>query len=403
MRRILSGTTFKLCVVLFFGVLVYAQQVETVDGVRVVHNGKDGKWGKQARVSLELIKTLGDIDAVDENVAFYMPSDIAFDADGNWYILDSGNHRIQKFSPDGKYLATIGGEGQGPGEFVYPDSMGITANGLIFVSDPNNQRIQILDGDGSEKKTFRLIQNPPGTIHLLPDGKLISGPGRQMTMINMGDDKKKTELPPLMRVFDEEGNVQTTFGRQFDFGDMMLNRVGNSMSSTVDEAGNTYVAFASLNRIEKYALDGTPVWRADRELDYSMDPPKDKGKVDRKGGNVSISMPQFNRCSNGIAVDGKGRVWVVTFTRQIKEEEKVGTMISVSEQSGKRTMNMQTRGNTELQETDMFKLQVFDAEGVLLGDISLNRFVDGIRIHNDRLYMIDRMRGTKIYEYRIVE
>lgn len=255
MRRILSGTTFKLCVVLFFGVLVYAQQVETVDGVRVVHNGKDGKWGKQARVSLELIKTLGDIDAVDENVAFYMPSDIAFDADGNWYILDSGNHRIQKFSPDGKYLATIGGEGQGPGEFVYPDSMGITANGLIFVSDPNNQRIQILDGDGSEKKTFRLIQNPPGTIHLLPDGKLISGPGRQMTMINMGDDKKKTELPPLMRVFDEEGNVQTTFGRQFDFGDMMLNRVGNSMSSTVDEAGNTYVAFASLNRIEKYALE----------------------------------------------------------------------------------------------------------------------------------------------------
>ncbi|MCJ7679291.1 MAG: NHL repeat-containing protein [Candidatus Aminicenantes bacterium] len=403
MRRQLRTTTILLGAALLLCFSVLAQKVETVEGVRVVHNGKDGKWGKQAKVSLELIKTLGDIDAADENVAFYMPADIVFDTDGNWYVLDSGNHRIQKFSPDGKYLTTIGGEGQGPGEFVYPDSMGITPDGLICVSDPNNQRIQIIDADGHEKKTFRLIQDPPGTIHLLPGGKLISGPGRMMMMINMGDDKKKTELPPLLRVFDEEGNVQTTFGRQFDFGDMMLNRVGNSMSFTVDEAGNTYVAFASLNRIEKYAPDGTLVWQADRELNYSMDPPRDKGKVDRKGGNVSISMPQFNRCSNGIAVDGKGRVWVVTLTRQIKEEEKVGTMISVSEDSGKRSMNMQTRGNTELQETDMYKLQIFDAEGVLLGEIPLNRFVDGIRIHKKRLYMIDRVRGTKLYEYRIVE
>lgn len=113
-----------------------AQTTETVDGVKVVHNGKLGKWGKSPQVKLEFVKTLGDIEADNENIAFYMPTDIAFDDQGNWYILDSGNHRIQKFDVDGNYLDTFGGQGQGPGEFAYPASIDLDSKGYMYISDP---------------------------------------------------------------------------------------------------------------------------------------------------------------------------------------------------------------------------------------------------------------------------
>src|SRR5512137_2531190 len=91
-----------------------AQKVETVDGVRVVHNAKGGLWGPAPKLALELVRKIGDVDTEDEHVAFNYPNDVAVDKDGAIYVLDAGNTRIQKFGRDGKYLATIGRNGQGP-------------------------------------------------------------------------------------------------------------------------------------------------------------------------------------------------------------------------------------------------------------------------------------------------
>ena len=125
MHKLLKMGVFIAVAILFLSLFVQAQKVETVDGVRVVHNEKTGKWGKDAKLSLEFVRTIGDMDSDDDNVLFYMPSDIVFDTKGNIYVLDSGNHRIQKFSSDGKYMATIGNAGEGPGEFQYPFSFDI--------------------------------------------------------------------------------------------------------------------------------------------------------------------------------------------------------------------------------------------------------------------------------------
>ena len=44
----------------------YAQKIETIDGVRVVHNEKGGKWGNKPEISIKLLRTIGDIDTEDE-------------------------------------------------------------------------------------------------------------------------------------------------------------------------------------------------------------------------------------------------------------------------------------------------------------------------------------------------
>jgi sugar lactone lactonase YvrE len=396
-----AKTVLILAAIVLAATLAAGQKIGTVDGVKPVHNSGPGAWGKTPKVTLEPVRTLGDVDTADGNVAFYMPSMIAVDGTGDLYVLDTGNHRIQKFGPDGKFLASLGRQGQGPGEFYYPAWLAIDARGFLYVSDPNNQRVQVLTPDGKDHKTIKGIEQGVGPIFLGRPGELVTGAPRMRLMMNP-DEKKAESLPKLVKVLDLEGKAVREFGEPVDFKNELVNSAANEVIPTVDGAGQVYLVFPAQNRIEKYAADGRLLWRADRELPYSMEI-RDKGEVKRDGGNMSIRGPQLNRCAGGIAVDAKGRIWVVTMTRQLKKEEQVGLMMTATmDQGGGRTIGYKPQGDgLELRTTDAYKLEVFDADGALLGSLPLDLFVDGIFIHGDRLFLMDKFRGTQFKEYRI--
>jgi sugar lactone lactonase YvrE len=377
------------------------QKVETDNGVRVVHNSGPGAWGKTPQVALEPVRTLGDVDTTDENLAFFMPSAIAVDGAGNLYVVDTGNHRIQKFGPDAKYLATFGRQGQGPGEFQYPAWLAIDAKGLIYVTDPFNQRIQVLTPDGKDHKVIKGLEQGAGPVYLGAGGEFVTGAPRLRFMINR-ENEKPAPLPKLVQVLDAEGKPVRAFGEPRDFGSELVNNAGNEVLMTVDAAGQVYLAYTVQNRIEKYAADGKLLWRADRELPYSMEI-KDKGEIKRDGGSVSIRGPELNRCAAGIAVDGRGRVWVVTQTRQLRKEEQVGMAMTMSMgASGGQTIGMKPQGEgQELRTTDAYKLEVFGPDGVLLGSMPLDSFVNGVFVFGDRLFLLDKLRGTQFKEFRI--
>lgn len=71
--------------------------------------------------------------------------------------------------------------------------------------------------------------------------------------------------------------------------------------------------------------------------------------------------------------------------------------------SGGDTIGYKVQGDTDLRETDALKLEVFDGEGVLLGEIPLKMFVDHIFIYGDRLFMVDKLRGASVYIFQIKE
>ncbi len=73
---------------------------------------------------------------------FWGPRDIAIDRAGNIYVSDTGNKRIQEFTPDGKFVAMWGGFGSDKGKFDEPVGLAIDAKGNIYVADTWNQRIQ---------------------------------------------------------------------------------------------------------------------------------------------------------------------------------------------------------------------------------------------------------------------
>jgi DNA-binding beta-propeller fold protein YncE len=383
-------------VLIFSQTPAHAQKVEVIDGVRVVHNQKGGRWGDHPAISIKLIRTIGDLDTSDENLAFNGPEDIALDETGNIYILDSRNHRIQKFSSELNYLATFGRRGQGPAEFNYPQSIALDAKGMIYVLDGFQKRIQILTPDGKDRKIITVPKLTLERMRLLKSGALVV---KGYLLLGLPGQPKEKTLPKLAKILDLDGNVQREFGDLVDYGDGMTNSLGNAFQLDIDGRDNIYFAFVMQNRVEKYAPDGTLLWRADRELNFPVGVLQ-KGKMESKSGGVSYEAPRMNHCSSTIAADDKGRVWVATLKRQIKKEEVVSAMM-VGGPDGIRSIK--AMGNQELQTTDMYKLEIFDSDGVLLGEIPVTHFVDGIRIWKDRLFLLDRDRGARFYEYQIVE
>lgn len=402
MKKILKLTASAVITLFFVSTGSFPQKIETKDGIRLIHNEKTGKWGKQPKISLEYVKNIGDLESEDENVLFYMPSDITVDKEGNIYVLDSGNHRIQKFDPEGNFLASFGRHGQGPGEFQYPQSIDLDPEGNLYVSDSGNQKIQIIKPDGSLAEEIKMTEEAPGIIRV-SSGQMIMGQGSSVFILGMGRMDQDQELPKLIKVLNKEAEVQTELGEPKNYKDFLVNRMGNRYHFTVDKKGSIFIAFDYQNRIEKYSSEGKLLWRADRKLNYDVTTPKTKGQRTGSGGRVEIRMPQMNRVSNGIAVDGKGRVWVVTNKRQEREEEQVQTNVRATMSGGQRSVSYSVSGNTDIQETDMYQLEVYDPEGVLLGRIQLDKFADGIHIEKDRIYLLDQMRGMQYYEYKIVE
>jgi DNA-binding beta-propeller fold protein YncE len=79
--------------------------------------------------------------------SFWGPRDILIDRQGNLYVSDTGNKRVQKFTPDGEFLGVWGGGGVIPGRFEEPVGLAMDSSGNIYVVDTWNQRIQKFDPD----------------------------------------------------------------------------------------------------------------------------------------------------------------------------------------------------------------------------------------------------------------
>lgn len=385
------------------GAGLWAQKIETVDGVRVVHNEKGGQWGKTPKVALELVRKIGDIDSDDENLCFNQPGDVAVDAKGNIYILDSANARIQKFGADGKYLTSIGRKGQGPGEYMMPDSLDFDATGRLIVYDPFQLRIQAFTGDGKETKITTLqgmrVTNlrywTAGTY--LTKGMVFAMPQRK------GEQAKQPKLT-LFKAYGPDGKLSREFGQLVDLGDAMTSSMGNGIAYSVDGQGGVAAAFVMQNRLEKYSADGKMLWRADRPMNFTTEVKK-KGKVEMVEGGVSMSGPEMNDCAAAVAADKKGRIWVVTYNRQLKKEEQISRMMSMGggPAGGVTSIKSEVKGNTDIRKTDALKLEVFAPDGILLGEIPLTHFVDHARICGDYLFLIDANRGATVYQYKIAE
>ena len=78
---------------------------------------------------------------------FAKPTGLAVDKDGNLYVADTMNNRIEEFDADGQFIRAWGKNGDGPGYFARPKGVAIDSDGNIWVADGMQDRVQVFNQD----------------------------------------------------------------------------------------------------------------------------------------------------------------------------------------------------------------------------------------------------------------
>jgi sugar lactone lactonase YvrE len=165
---------------------------------------------------------------------------IAVGSDGRVVVGDTGNARIEVFSPTGTFIRQIGSPGIGPGEFQFPSFVAVDGDGGVYVADDDLRTVSRFSPTGVfEWRIGGAPSDEPyliGHFHIAtvdPHGRLVA----------LNDDVERTLY------IDSRGQIVDDFE-------------SGGCDVTVDLAGNTFV-----NDCQEPLLRGHSTWVFDRNHD----------------------------------------------------------------------------------------------------------------------------------------
>ena len=190
----------------------------------------------------------------DQN-KFYMPTDMAIAKNGDVFVSDGyGNARIVHLDKNGKYLNEWGELGHGPGQFSTPHAIAMDSSGRIYVADRNNVRIQVFDQKGKFIEQWRDLIVPWG-FHVTKDDEIwVCG----SSPMQWRKEDKALGCPPKDQIFmrfNTSGKLLQLF--TLPKGIDGLERPGEVNwvhCIALDSAGNMYLGDIVGRRAQKFTL-----------------------------------------------------------------------------------------------------------------------------------------------------
>jgi len=123
---------------------------------------------------------------------FSAPTNVAVDHDGNVYVTDTLNDRVEIFDAEGNFISTFGKPGDGPGYFARPKGIAIDCDGHIWVADQMQDRVMVFNREGQ-------LLTYIGDTHA-------NGPGQFKALVAIAIDKQNRvftteQYPGRMQMF----------------------------------------------------------------------------------------------------------------------------------------------------------------------------------------------------------
>ena len=97
---------------------------------------------------LRKIGTTGKNHTLTDPGDFSKPTNVAVDKDGNVYVTDTLNDRVEVFDADGDFIRTFGKNGDAAGNFARPKGITIDCDGHVWVADAMLNRLQVFTPEG---------------------------------------------------------------------------------------------------------------------------------------------------------------------------------------------------------------------------------------------------------------
>ncbi len=189
-----------------------------------------------------------DDDDDDQDQGFRNPQGLTLDAANNLYVADRGNNRVVKLSPDGTQvllqIAKLDNHGRpksgsGPGELRRPWDAAVDSNGDIYVADSGNSRIQVFNSSGAFLRQFG-----PGVLLSTSEVR-----GIALTAEGLWVSDKEQERVFL---FSRAGSLIKSIGD----ADSAVGEISRMRGLTSDRLGALYVIEPNRDRAQKFDPQG---------------------------------------------------------------------------------------------------------------------------------------------------
>ena len=200
---------------------------------------------------------------------FSSPTGIAISGDVI-FVAENGGNRIQKLTVTGEFLMTFGTKGSGDGQLCHAWGMCLSSNGNVYVTEYTNSRVQVFNPDGTfyyiiKGKGAGALQHPQavaldpsGNLHIADSSskcvKVFSADGNYIRQYGSGHLQGPTGIAVdqdgYYLVSDSEGKSLTIFDSQGN----LVHSVQNcpAWGVTLDKEGFVYVVDNGNNCVYKY-------------------------------------------------------------------------------------------------------------------------------------------------------
>ena len=181
---------------------------------------------------------------------FDRPTGVAIAPDGDIFVSDghdpnrSGNARVMKFAPDGRFIKEWGRKGSAPGEFNEPHDIFVGGSqSRVYVADRKNRRIQVFDQDGNLIAAWRQF-GEPSSVFVGKDDTIYVGAAFR------DPGAKKGELRGIVIGDVRDGSLKAFIPDPSDLDKVIRGTSASGIAA--DDEGSVFAADVGTQGLRKY-------------------------------------------------------------------------------------------------------------------------------------------------------